>query len=72
MMNRLCEVCNLVKDEIAFKVESTICKKCAVVAGVQDSLQRKRRRDVSSLDNKMCRKFLQQHLIKPTGWELTL
>ena len=71
-MTRLCEVCNLVKDEVAFKVESTICKKCAVVAGVQDSLQRKRRRDVSSLDNKMCRKFLQQHLIKPTGWELTL
>lgn len=71
-MDRLCEVCNLIKDETAFKVESTVCKKCAVVAGVQDHLQRKRRRDVSSIDNKMCRKFLQRHKIKPTGWEMTL
>jgi len=71
-MNRLCEVCNLIKEESAFKTDSTICKRCAVVAGVQDSLQRRKRRDVSSLDNKMCRKFLQNHLIKPTGWELTL
>ena len=71
-MNRLCEVCNLVKDEVAFKVESTICKKCAVVAGVQVHLQRRKRNGESTIDNKMCRKFLQQHLIKPTGWELTL
>lgn len=71
-MNRLCEVCNLVKEESAFKTDSTICKRCAVVAGVQDSLQRRKRRDASSIDNKMCKKFLQNHLIKPTGWEMTV
>lgn len=71
-MDRLCEVCNLVKDEGDFGRFSTICKKCAVVAGVQVHLQRRKRNGESTIDNKMCRKFLQQHLLKPTGWEMTL
>ena len=71
-MDRLCEVCNLVKSESEFGRISTICKRCAVVAGVQDHLEKRRRRNESSIDNKMCRKFLQKHKLKPTGWEMTL
>lgn len=71
-MDRLCEVCNLIKEEKSFKERSTICKRCAVVAGVHEHLQRRKRKDLSSLDNKMCTEFIRNQILKPTGWEMTL
>ena len=45
---------------------------CMHQMGMQNAIQRRKRKDESSLDNKLCKKFLKMHIIKPTGWELTL
>jgi hypothetical protein len=74
MMNdfRQCEECGVKKPDILFAKLSLTCKMCMHQMGMQNAVQRRKRKDESSLDNKLCKKFLKMHIIKPTGWELTL
>ena len=70
--NRLCEVCNLEKPVLLFARGSGICKVCNISFGVKETNERKRRVSTSHINNKLCKKFLQQHIIVPKGWEMTL
>jgi len=67
-----CEECGVKKPDILFAKYSLVCKMCTHTIGMQNSIQRRKRKDESTIDNKLCRKFLKQHIIKPTGWEMTL
>jgi hypothetical protein len=69
---RLCEECGYTKPTMLFAKFSLTCKMCMHQMGMQNAIQRRKRKDESSLDNNLCKKFLQQHTIKPTGLEMTL
>ena len=69
---RLCEECGYTKPTMLFAKFSLTCKMCMHQMGMQNAIQRRKRKDESSLDNKLCKKFLKMHIIKPTGWEMTL
>ena len=70
--NRLCEVCNIEKPVLLFARGSGVCKVCNISLGVQENNERKKRVSTSRINNKLCKKFLQQHTIMPKGWEMTL
>jgi hypothetical protein len=69
---RACEICGVDKPTILFAKNSLTCKVCTHNAGTQEYLQRRKRKDESTMDNRLCKKFLKQHTVKPTGWEMTL
>jgi hypothetical protein len=70
--SRLCEICHLEKPVLLFARGSGICKVCNISIGVQETNMRKKRVTTSKINNKMCKKFLQQHTIMPKVWEMTL
>ena len=69
---RTCEVCKTQKPVLLFARGSGICKICNISFGVQEKNYRKKRVSTSHIHNKMCKKFLQQHILVPKGWEMTL
>jgi len=40
--------------------------------GMKNAVQRRKRKEESSLDIKLCRAFIRNQIFKPTGWEMTL
>lgn len=40
--------------------------------GMKNAVQRRKRKEESSLDTKLCRAFIRNQTLKPTRWEMTL
>ena len=69
---RKCDECGYTKPTVLFAKLSLTCKMCMHQMGMKNAVQRRKRKEESLLDNKLCRAFIRNQTLKPTGWEMTL
>lgn len=69
---RLCEECGYTKPTMLFAKFSLTCKMCMHQMGMKTAVQKRKRKEESSLDTKLYKAFIRNQTFKPTGWEMTL